>query len=59
MYNSKISQKQKFSIGGFTKMFSFFKDMNMQRHYRRKPIYLFSGHLNYDMYYIIMSNRFN
>jgi len=40
MYKSKSLTKSKFSLGGITMRFAFFKKRNLHSRYRRKPKYL-------------------
>ena len=57
MYNSKSLTKSKFSLGGITMGFAFFKNKDLLSRYRRKPLYLFKNNLSNDLYYFVILNK--
>jgi hypothetical protein len=57
MFSSKILTKSKFSLGGITMGFTFFKKRDQLNYYRRKPLYLFNTALITDLDCFILLNR--
>ncbi|MFT5875768.1 MAG: hypothetical protein ACI8WT_004765 [Clostridium sp.] len=58
MYNSVSSTKSKFSLGGITMRFAFFKKRDLHSRYRRKPKHLINTCPNYDFQYLVILNTF-
>ena len=57
MYKSKSLTKSKYSLGGITMGFAFFKNRDLLSRYRRKPLYLFNNSLSNDLYYFVILNK--
>jgi len=57
MYESKGLTKSKFSLGGITMGFAFFKNRDLLSRYRRKPLYLCNNSLSNALYYFVILNK--
>jgi hypothetical protein len=58
MFSSKSLENPKFSLGGITMRFTFFKKKNLPNSYRRKPLYLFNNTLSNDLDYFMLFNKY-